>query len=44
MYSIYENKVIDKYEAWQQELDAREAALEERENADQDLINSQMPE
>jgi hypothetical protein len=44
MYSIYENKVIDKYEAWQQELDAREAALEELENADQDLINSQMPE
>lgn len=34
MYSIYENKVIDKYEAWQQELDAREAALNERENTD----------
>lgn len=33
LYSIYENKVIDQYEAWQQELEAREAALEERENA-----------
>lgn len=33
MYSIYENKIIDQYEAWQQELEAREAALEERENA-----------
>lgn len=33
MYSIYENQVIDKYEGWQTELDAREKALEEREQA-----------
>ena len=33
MYSIYENKVIDKYEAWQTELDAREAALDQKEAA-----------
>lgn len=44
MYSIYENKVIDKYEAWQQELDARETALEERENAVKNEINSQKAE
>ncbi len=44
MYSIYENKVIDKYEAWQQELDAREAALEDRENAVNNEINSEKAE
>ncbi len=33
MYSIYENKVIDQYESWQEELDAREKVLEEREQA-----------
>lgn len=27
----YENKLIDKYAAWEQELDEREAALKERE-------------
>ncbi len=44
MYSIYENKVIDKYEAWQQELDARETALDARENAAKNDINSQTAE
>ncbi len=44
MYSIYENQVIDKYEAWQQELDARETALEQRENAVKYEINSQTDE
>ena len=32
MYSIYENKVIDKYEAWQAELEAREEALQQKGN------------
>ena len=27
----YENKLIDKYAEWEQELDEREAALNERE-------------
>lgn len=27
----YENKIIDKYESWEQELNEREAALEEKE-------------
>ncbi len=33
MYSIYENKVIDKYESWQTDLETRERALEERERS-----------
>jgi len=33
MYSIYENQVIDKYESWQNDLDAREKALDLREQA-----------
>ncbi len=44
MYSIYENKVIDQYEAWQQDLDAREKALEERENALRNEIDPQTVE
>jgi hypothetical protein len=32
MYSIYENQVIDKYESWQADLEAREAALEQKES------------
>jgi hypothetical protein len=31
MYSIYENQVIDKYESWQTELEAREKVLEAKE-------------
>ena len=31
MVDNYENKLIDKYAAWEQELDEREAALKERE-------------
>lgn len=44
MYSIYENKIIDKYEAWQQELESREAALADKENAVSNEINSQVAE
>lgn len=33
MFSIYENKVIDRYQAWQMDLEARQQAVEEQEQA-----------
>lgn len=32
-FYIYENKIIDKYSAWEEELDAREKLIEEKENS-----------
>lgn len=36
----YENQVVDKYSAWEEQLDAREKALDEREKAIDDKENS----
>lgn len=33
IFSDYENKIINQYEEWEKELEAREAAVTERENA-----------
>ena len=33
VFSDYENKIINQYEEWEKELEAREAAVTERENA-----------
>ncbi len=33
LFSDYENKIINRYEEWEMELEAREAAVTERENA-----------
>lgn len=32
-FYIYENKIIDKYSAWEEELDAREKLIEEKEKS-----------
>jgi hypothetical protein len=36
VFTNYENKIIDKYASWEEELDARQKVLEDREQAIQD--------